>query len=862
MDLLHRTKSTDSIASDLKFGNKAKKKGKKTGKKKKKDDEKQQSTASECDKEGLSYYRKYFVSKPECRILFKEISDNFEQWLSWQRKIIICGLTEKCSKSLVRTLGTVVEPIRHGNALALNPSFVKKKSLLYSKNGNYSKPNSISTISPNNVSPVQSNTSYKVLNEQRLHTLGFSNSEQYYNDFTNEREDFSHSSFFPAIETKAQFTSANQQLNLAQLSHKHQDSCSLKYAPSESFFPKILLTKSDELGKLCTPKSIVRINSTFYTSKAFKNRKWWPSSAPQNDFLAPSGKKLLWNFKKRLTVIYEWFGNWSDAEQGDCLLQILSCCEEDELQYFSQCVLQRLKERDDINCLSDKLLLKIFGNLAAEDLLAVGSVCKHWYSLANDQDLWRNKCQIIGQHNGLPGFTQKVESVAKGSSIDWKIMYRDLLLRLQQRKTEITSDESEESESEDDEFNDAVEDNDKSYTIEESTDDEADTASVVDQNEVKSEVKSDAESSEEASSVSGMSEYLNGNLTLIEDTMQQLSSQAKRENSDDEEDTALDIRPDVSMQAHNKILDAVMSADDMPYKFVNLEGIGSLKRVRKLQGHIDAVSSVCFDKKRVISGSADRTIRVWDVRSGRIVRKLKGHKGGVRAICLDKDHIISASWDTTIFVWSAVKFRRIKTLVGHKDCVSCLDTNEDILVSGSHDKTIKVWDKITWSCVSTLYGHQGCVTSVCLLENNTALSGSTDWTVRHWDVASGSCLRSFHGSKEVILTVKCCGDLVAGGAQDGNLLFWDIKTGKCEAIILAHNGPLHSVSFSGARFVTAGGDQLVKEWDLSTCCCLRSLTGHKNVVLCVQASKRRIVSGSADGTVRIWDFGNHVQQVM
>ena len=304
MDLLQRTKSTDSIASDLKFGSKAKKKGKKTGKKKKKDDEKQQSTASDRDKEGLSYYRKNFVSRPECRILFKEISDSFEQWLSWQRKITICGLTEKCSKSLVRTLGTVVEPIRHGNALALSPSFVKKKSLLYSKNGNYSKPSFISTIASKNVSPIQSNTSNKVLNEQRLHT-GFSNSEQYYNDFTNEREDFSPSSFLPAIEMKAQFTSASQQLNLVHLSHKHHDSCSLNYAPSDSFFPKILLTKSDELGKLCTPKSIVRINSTFYTSKTFKNRKWWPSSAPQNDFLAPSGKKLLWNFKKRLTVIYE-----------------------------------------------------------------------------------------------------------------------------------------------------------------------------------------------------------------------------------------------------------------------------------------------------------------------------------------------------------------------------------------------------------------------------------------------------------------------------------------------------------------------------------------------------------------------------
>merc|ERR1712189_116165 len=68
-------------------------------------------------------FRQHFNSKPEKRILYKKMLSEFEIWMSWQRKILLCGLTEKCTRSFLRTLCTVFEPIFHFKAA---PGFGKK----------------------------------------------------------------------------------------------------------------------------------------------------------------------------------------------------------------------------------------------------------------------------------------------------------------------------------------------------------------------------------------------------------------------------------------------------------------------------------------------------------------------------------------------------------------------------------------------------------------------------------------------------------------------------------------------------------------------------------------------------------------
>ena len=98
-------------------------------------------------------------------------------------------------------------------------------------------------------------------------------------------------------------------------------------------------------------------------------------------------------------------------------------------------------------------------------------------------------------------------------------------------------------------------------------------------------------------------------------------------------------------------------------------------------GHTDHVMSVVMsaDGSRIVSGSYDNTIRVWDVVSGREVAKLEGHTSGVRSVVMSVDgsRIVSGSDDMTIRVWDVESGREVAKLEGHTDSVSCVVMSVD-----------------------------------------------------------------------------------------------------------------------------------------------------------------------------------------
>ena len=76
---------------------------------------------------------------------------------------------------------------------------------------------------------------------------------------------------------------------------------------------------------------------------------------------------------------------------------------------------------------------------------------------------------------------------------------------------------------------------------------------------------------------------------------------------------------------------------------------------RLFKGHVSHVFSVAIspDEKKVISGSDDGTVRLWDVKTGKQVMCLEGHTGGVRAVAYSPDgkRVVSGSDDTTVRIW-------------------------------------------------------------------------------------------------------------------------------------------------------------------------------------------------------------------
>jgi WD40 repeat protein len=114
------------------------------------------------------------------------------------------------------------------------------------------------------------------------------------------------------------------------------------------------------------------------------------------------------------------------------------------------------------------------------------------------------------------------------------------------------------------------------------------------------------------------------------------------------------------------------------------------------------------DGQHIVSGSEDKTVRVWDATSGAQLHCLRGHEGAVwsAAFSPDGEHIISGSTDRTLCVWDASNGALLHRLRGHKDSVLRVSFSPDgrRIVSGSFDLTVRVWDAASGSCIEVIPG--------------------------------------------------------------------------------------------------------------------------------------------------------------
>ena len=300
-------------------------------------------------------------------------------------------------------------------------------------------------------------------------------------------------------------------------------------------------------------------------------------------------------------------------------------------------------------------------------------------------------------------------------------------------------------------------------------------------------------------------------------------------------------------------------------------------------GHSRTVSSLSCSPNghHIVTGSYDKTLRIWDIETGATVgNPLLGHTGELKGVAYSPDgrYIVSASDDMTIRIWDAETGAQLGTpLEGHTGYVSSVaySPNGQHIISGSEDETIRIWDAGTGVAIGTpLIGHTGPVLSLAYSPNGQhIISGSEDRTIRIWDAGTGAAVGNpLHGHTWHVRSVAYSPDgrHIVSGSVDKSIRIWDANTGDEVGWPLAeHTNSVWSVAYSpnGQHIISGSADKTIRIWDAETGAAIGTpLVGHAGDVPTVAYSTNGeyIISGSGDNTIRVWGaktgvaFGNPV----
>ncbi|KAL2428373.1 Cell division control protein 4 [Exophiala dermatitidis] len=302
------------------------------------------------------------------------------------------------------------------------------------------------------------------------------------------------------------------------------------------------------------------------------------------------------------------------------------------------------------------------------------------------------------------------------------------------------------------------------------------------------------------------------------------------------------------------------------------------------------VTCLQFDSDKILTGSDDNNINVYETKTGILRSILTGHEGGVWALQYEGNTLVSGSTDRSVRVWNIQEGRETQVFRGHTSTVRCLQIvmpvkvgenaegkpimmpKQPLIITGSRDSTLRVWklprpgdpefiqaesDNDADNCpyfVRALTGHQHSVRAIAAYAD-TLVSGSYDCTVRVWKISTGETIHRLQGHTAKVYSVVLdhARNRCISGSMDNMVRIWDLNTGSLKYTLEGHTSLVGLLDLNCDKLVSAAADSTLRIWDPENGQCKATLSAHTGAITCFKHDAQKVISGS-DRTLKLWNI--------
>jgi WD40 repeat protein len=262
-------------------------------------------------------------------------------------------------------------------------------------------------------------------------------------------------------------------------------------------------------------------------------------------------------------------------------------------------------------------------------------------------------------------------------------------------------------------------------------------------------------------------------------------------------------------------------------------------------------------------------ILVRDAASGAIAKTLVGHEAAVTAVAFSNDatKLVSGSQDKTARIWNLADGQPISKFAAHTQAVTAVafDAGGGQVVSGAADNSLKLWNAADAAELKNFAGHGGAIVGVAMTSNNQrVVSASADQTVRSFNPADGQQAGSIAvGAAATSFALSRDDARVAVGCADNTVKFFQLADGKLLGNLTGHAAAVGSVGFSadGTRVVSAAAGQQAIVWDLARAAAIESLSLDGGATFAqFAANPNEILTGNGNKLVQLITI--HFERIM